>query len=37
VSVELDNDPAMVVQAGYWRDVALHLAVPLRNWQSVGR
>jgi hypothetical protein len=34
-SVELDNDPAAVVQAGYWRDVALHLAVPLRNWRAV--
>ncbi len=33
-SVELEDDPAAVVQAGYWRDVALHLAVPLRNWRS---
>ena len=33
-SVELEDDPAAVVQAGYWRDVALHLAVPLRSWQS---
>ena len=33
--VELTADPAVVVQAGYWRDVALHLAVPLRNWRAV--
>ncbi len=33
-SVELDDDPAAVVQAGYWRDVALHLAVPLQSWRS---
>ena len=32
--VELTDDPAAVVQAGYWRDVALHLAVPLDNWRS---
>ena len=35
-SVDLDNDPSAVVQAGYWRDVALHLAVPLRNWRPAG-
>jgi hypothetical protein len=34
-TVELDNDPAAVVQAGYWRDVALHLAMPLRSWRAV--
>jgi hypothetical protein len=33
--VELTDDPAAVVQAGYWRDVALHLALPLENWRSV--
>jgi hypothetical protein len=33
--VELTADPAAVVQAGYWRDVALHLAVPLRNWRAL--
>jgi hypothetical protein len=33
--VELTADPAAVVQAAYWRDVALHLAVPLRNWRAV--
>jgi hypothetical protein len=32
--VELDDNPAAVVQAAYWRDVALHLAVPLENWRS---
>lgn len=36
-TVELENDPAAVVQAGYWRDVALHLAVPLRSWLAVQR
>ncbi len=35
-TVELDDDPAAVVQAGYWRDVALHLAVPLQSWRSAG-
>ncbi len=34
-AVELENDPAAVVQAAYWRDVALHLAVPLRSWRAV--
>ena len=33
--VELDDNPAAVVQAAYWRDVALHLAVPLDNWRSI--
>ena len=33
--VELTTDPAAVVQAGYWRDVALHLAVPLSNWRAI--
>jgi hypothetical protein len=35
ISVELEDDPAAVVQAGYWRDVALHLAVPLQSWRPV--
>jgi hypothetical protein len=34
-TVELEDDPAAVVQAGYWRDVALHLAVPLQSWRPV--
>jgi len=33
--VELDDNPAAVVPAAYWRDVALHMAVPLENWRSV--
>jgi hypothetical protein len=33
-AVELDDDPAAVVHAGYWRDVALHLAVPLHSWRK---
>jgi hypothetical protein len=32
-AVELDDDPATVVHAGYWRDVALHLALPLHSWR----
>jgi hypothetical protein len=35
-SVELDNNPAAAVQAGYWRDVALHIAVPLASWRPLA-
>src|SRR6266487_4396467 len=33
--IRISRAPAAVVQAAYWRDVALHLAVPLRSWRAV--
>lgn len=32
VAAELDDDPASIVQANYWRDSCLHMAVPLADY-----
>jgi Family of unknown function (DUF6879) len=32
VSTELDDNPASIVQANHWRDVAMHTAVPLDDF-----